>query len=105
MAEVERTRKLYDVRKLDLLAQEKEAAGREGKLLDKVEPLVERVIRSGLALGGQSAARPPSPGTFEKATPAPGFGAGAVLVFIPIKEAQRRPSMASVERVPKPRKG
>jgi formylglycine-generating enzyme required for sulfatase activity len=59
-ARAELTMKLYDVRKLDLLAQEKESAGNEEELLDRVEPLVERLTRTGLGLGGPAVAQPPS---------------------------------------------
>jgi hypothetical protein len=46
--------KLYDVRKLDLLAQDSESAAREDELVGRVGPLVERVMRTGLGLGGQA---------------------------------------------------
>jgi formylglycine-generating enzyme required for sulfatase activity len=42
------TVKLYDVRKLDLLAQMKDSAARDEELLDHIGPLVERVLRKGL---------------------------------------------------------
>jgi FKBP-type peptidyl-prolyl cis-trans isomerase/TolB-like protein len=54
----EMTAKLYDVRKLELLQQDNETAAREDELLDRVEPLVQRVLRSGLAIGVQHGGGP-----------------------------------------------
>jgi formylglycine-generating enzyme required for sulfatase activity len=47
-AKAEVTVKLYDVHKLDLLAQLKESSVRDEDLLDRIGPLVERVLRKGL---------------------------------------------------------
>ena len=62
-ARVEGTVKLYDVRKLDLLAQEKVSEPHEEQLLDRVEPLVETILRTAFGAAGpeQSAARPTPP--------------------------------------------
>jgi branched-chain amino acid transport system substrate-binding protein len=86
-AGVEMAVKLYDVRKLDLLAQDTEAAGREDELLGRVGPLVERLMRTGLGLGGQSVARPPSSGAFEDAAPVASFGADAEEVVVAFESA------------------
>jgi formylglycine-generating enzyme required for sulfatase activity len=59
--------KLYDVRKLDLLSQEAESARRVEELVKRVGPLVERVMRTGLGLGEQTTAQPPSSVVPEKA--------------------------------------
>jgi formylglycine-generating enzyme required for sulfatase activity len=64
-AGVELAMKLYDVRKLDLLAQETESARHVDELVKRVGPLVERVMRTGLGLAGEAAA--PSSGASEKA--------------------------------------
>jgi formylglycine-generating enzyme required for sulfatase activity len=59
--------KLYDVRKLDLLAQETASARHVDELVKRVGPLVEQVMRTGLGFGVQAAAQPPSSGAAEKA--------------------------------------
>jgi formylglycine-generating enzyme required for sulfatase activity len=85
-ARVEMAVKLYDVRNLELLAQDTESAGREDELLGHVGALVERLMRGGLALGGQSASRAPSSGAFEDA-PTVGFGADADEVVVSFESA------------------